>query len=129
MWETLSSIDRDRIYAKDAAGTWRPMLDLLNGLRRHRCADRLSAYTSHFQLVVTFAIAYADQERADRVTIDYRPTLGPFNVAYLRPFTSIPVPSDSATCDAASVLTVAGDFVERLVAAGEVKTTRADDAG
>ena len=125
MWETLSNIDRGRIDAK-YADEWRPMVDLLNELRRHRHADRLSAYTSHFQLVVTFAISYTDQERADRITIDYRPSLGTFKLAYLRPFTTIPITADSATCDVATVLTVVGDFVERLVAAGEVKAIRAD---
>jgi len=125
MWETLSHIDKERLDAKYASGPFRPMLDLLNELRRHRHADRLSAYTSHFQFIVTLAIGYADQERADRITIEYRPSLGTFKVAYLRPFTQIN--SDVATCDTASAVAIAGDFLERLVAAGEVKTTRVDD--
>ena len=120
MWETLSSIDRDDLYAKHASAEWRPMLDLLNDLRQHPSANRLSAYTSHFQLVVTFAIGYVDQQRADRLTIDYKPKEETFTLAYLRPFTG--TPSELVTCGAPEVLSVARDFVGRLVSAGEVKS-------
>src|SRR5688572_20141861 len=85
-WKTLAELERDDLFASTAEGDWRPMTAMLDALRKHAHADRLSAFTSHRQLVVTPAVGYADRTRSDSVTIVYRPTDQTFLISYLRPF-------------------------------------------
>ena len=121
MWPDLSDLDLaelERHYGEYPFGDLRPMRRIIAFLRGQPYSRRLSAFTSHFTLVVTPALGHDDHLRREDVRIDFDPKSGLFSIDHLDPFGRR---LDRCQATEADVTDQLDGFLQRLVSASEMK--------